>query len=149
MFGSKTLKSKNACCARSQKPRVLISNVALFELLYVLSCSSFPDNGVSLGSISVSLHIIFGVRSHKLLCRMDLKPPFLRLILCWISNLLRQGRLGILLISQPYCSLTESQNCCLDHSYPYSVIESTANLFTSSLSWYIHKTFFFVIYFCC
>ena len=43
-----------------------------FELFDVLPCSSSPNNGFSLGSISVSLHasdIIFAVRSHKLLYR--------------------------------------------------------------------------------
>ena len=43
-----------------------ISTLSLFELFGVLSCSSSPDNGVNLGSISVSLHtsdIIFAVWS--------------------------------------------------------------------------------------
>ena len=62
--GSKAHKSKNACCPRSQKPRVLISTLSLFELFDVLSCSSSQDDGVNLGSILVSLHtsdIIFAV----------------------------------------------------------------------------------------
>ena len=78
-------KSKNVCCSCSQIPRVLISTRASFELLDDLLCSSSPDYGVSLGAILVSLHtsdIIFAVRSRKLLCRMYLKLPFLKLILC-------------------------------------------------------------------
>ena len=60
-----------------------------FELFDALPCSSSPDNGVSLGSISVSLRtsdILFSVRSRKSLCRINgrmyIKPPFLQLILC-------------------------------------------------------------------
>ena len=87
-------KSKNACCPpRSQKPRFLLSTLASFELFDVLPCSCSPDNGVSLGSISVFLHIsdnILAVRSRKSLCRMYINLPFLRLILCRISNLLPQ-----------------------------------------------------------
>ena len=52
------------CCPRSQKPRVLISTLSLIELFDALSCSSSPDNGVILGSISMSWHtsdIIFAV----------------------------------------------------------------------------------------
>ena len=95
MLGSKTLKSKNACCSHSQKPRVLISTLASFELFDVLPWSSSPDNGVSLDLIVVSLHtsdIIFTVRSRKSLCCIYRKPPFLQLLLCWISNLLPQGQ---------------------------------------------------------
>ena len=58
-------------CLLSQKPRVLISTLTSFELFDVLPCSSSPDNGVCLGSISVSLHtsdIIFAVSSCKPLC---------------------------------------------------------------------------------
>ena len=43
------------CCIRSQKPRVLVSTLAWFELFDVIPCSSSPSNAVSLGSISVSL----------------------------------------------------------------------------------------------
>ena len=49
-------KSKKSCCSRSQKTQVLISTLALFELFDVFPCSFSPDNGVSLGSISVYLH---------------------------------------------------------------------------------------------
>ena len=66
LLGSKTLKSKNACSPRSQKLQVLISTLASFELFDVLPCSYSPDNGVSLGLISVSLHKkYFGVLSLK------------------------------------------------------------------------------------
>ena len=77
-------KPKYTCCPRSLKPRVLISSLASFELFDVLPCSSSPDNGVILGSISVSLHtsgIIFVVRFRKSLCRTYTKPPLLQLIL--------------------------------------------------------------------
>ena len=90
----------------------LISALASFELFDVLPCSSSPDNGVNLGQVLVSLHtfdIIFSVKSPKLLSCMDIKPPFLQLILCCISNLLLQGQVaGRLVISQPYRSLIES-----------------------------------------
>ena len=52
------------------------------------------------------------------------------------------------MVSQPYWSLIESQNGCLDNSNPNSLIESTVNQFETP-SWYIHKKFFFVIHFCC
>ena len=101
-LGLKTLTSKNACYSHSQKPRVLISTFASFELFDVLPCNSSPENGVSLGSVSVSYHtsdIIFAVMSHKSLCRIYVKSPFLQLILCWISSLLQQGQdVGRLLI---------------------------------------------------
>ena len=92
---AKTLKSKNACCPHYQKPRVLISTLASFELFDVLPWSSTPDNGVSLDLILVSLHtsyIIFAVRFRKSLCRMYRKPPFLQIMSCSISNLLSQGQ---------------------------------------------------------
>ena len=57
--------------------------------------SSSSDNGVSLDLIVVSLltsGVIFAVRTRKSLCRMYRKPPFLQLLLCWISNLLQQGQ---------------------------------------------------------
>ena len=81
---------ENAFCPHSQKPLVLISTLASFELFDVLPwnncvCLSSPDNCVSLDLILVSLHtsdIIFAVRSRKSLCRMYRKPPFLQLILC-------------------------------------------------------------------
>ena len=61
---------------------------------------------------------------------IHLKPPFLQLILCWITNLLPQVQdFGRLLISQPYWSLIESQNCCSDNLNPNSVIGSTVNQF--------------------
>ena len=125
-------KLKNVCCL---VPR----NLESWHLpLPRLNCLTFylnisPDNGVSLGSISVSLHtsdITFAVRSRISLCRIYIKPPFLQLILCWISNLLPQGQdVGRLLFSQPYRSLIESQNCCLDNSNQNSVIESNVNQF--------------------
>ena len=65
-LGSKIFMLKNACCPRSLKPRLLISTLAPFELFDVLPCSSSPDNGVSLGSISVCLHtsdVVFAVRT--------------------------------------------------------------------------------------
>ena len=88
---------------------------------------------LSLALISVSLYssdIIFAVRSRKWLCRMDMKPPFLQLILCWILNLLPQGQnVGRLLISLPYRSLIESWNYCLDNSNPNSVTGTAVNQF--------------------
>ena len=66
-------KSKDAYCPRSQKPRVLITTLAWFELPDVLPYSFSPDNGVGLGSISVLMHtldIIFAVRSRKSVCRI-------------------------------------------------------------------------------
>ena len=39
-----------------RKLETLISTLSLFELFDVLSCSSSPDNGINLGSTSVSLH---------------------------------------------------------------------------------------------
>ena len=103
----------------------------------VLPCSSSPDNGVNLGSFSVSLHTsdIFAARFHKSLCRMDIKPPFLQLLLCWVSNLLPQGQVvHRLIISQAYRSLTEPQNSCLDSSNPNLVIGSTACQFETPVS---------------
>ena len=130
---SKTLKSKNPCYPCSQKPRVLIFTLASFELFGVLPCSSSPDNGVSLGSISVFLHtsdVIFAVWSFKLLRRMVIKSPFLQLILYWISNLLPQVQdVDRLLIFQPYQSLIESHNSCLDNSKSNLVIGTTVNQF--------------------
>ena len=92
---AKTLQSKNVCCPHYQKPRVLISTLASFELFDVHPWSSTPDNGVSLDLILVSLHtsyIIFAVRFRKSLCRMYRKPPFLQIMSCSISSLLSQGQ---------------------------------------------------------
>ena len=65
-------KSKNVLPS-FQKPRVLISTLASFELFDVQPCSSPQDNGVSLDSVLVSLHtydIILVARSRKSLCRI-------------------------------------------------------------------------------
>ena len=59
--------------AFSQKPHVMISNLASFELFDILTCSSASDIGINLGSISMSL---------LSLCRMNIKPPSLHLIPC-------------------------------------------------------------------
>ena len=118
------------CCPLSQSPDIFLISI-LPRLNFLTFClgSSSPENGVSLGLVSVPFYtsdIIFAVRSRKS-CRMDIKPPFLQLILYWISNLLPQGQdVGRLLISQPHWSLIEPQNCCLDDSNPNSVIGSTA-----------------------
>ena len=73
-------KSKNVLPS-FQKPRVLISTLASFELFDVQPCSSPQDNGVSLDSVLVSLHtynIILVARSRKSLCRIYIyKATFL------------------------------------------------------------------------
>ena len=69
----------------------------------------------------------------------------MQLILCWISNLLPQGQVfGRSVISKPHRSLIESQNWCLDGSNR----NCRQPVWNSSLSWYIHKTFFFVLHLC-
>ena len=57
----------------SQKPHVMVSNLASFALFDILTCGSASDNGINLGLISVSL---------LSLRRMNIKPPFLQLIPC-------------------------------------------------------------------
>ena len=94
-WGRKPL-SKNTRCPRSKKPRVLISILASFELFDFPPCSSSPDNGVNLGLIVVSLHMSgISDASRKSLCRINIKPHSLQLILCWIPNLLCKGTLLI------------------------------------------------------
>ena len=90
----KTNNLKNTCCPCIQRPRALISTLTSLEMFDILPCSFFPENGVSLGSVSVSLQtfdITFAVRSRKSLCRVDVKSSFLQFILCSVSNLLPQG----------------------------------------------------------
>ena len=103
------------------------------KILNTLLCSSSPDIGLNLDSISVSLQtsgIIFAVRSRRSLCPMDIKSTFLQLILCWTSNLPPQGQVvRRLVISQPYRSLIESQNWVLNSSNWNSVTGSTVNQF--------------------
>ena len=70
-LGLNTLKSKNACCPLSQKPRARTSSLALLDLFAVRLLRYSPLNGTSVGSFSVSQHTsdnIFAVRSLKLLC---------------------------------------------------------------------------------
>ena len=70
-WGRKPLSRKMYAALVPRNLKVLISTFALFELFDVLPCSSSPNEGVSLGLISVSLHtpdIIFAVRSRKSLC---------------------------------------------------------------------------------
>ena len=57
-------------------------------------------------------------------CSQNHKPPFLQLMLCWISNLLPHGQnVGRFVISQICHKLTESQNYCFDISKPCLVID--------------------------
>ena len=125
----------------------------IFTLSDVQSCNFFPDNVVSLGFISISLHtsdITFAVTLHKLVCHMDINPHFLQLLLCWKSNLLPQGQfVGRLVISQPQSSLIESQNCCFRYSSkPNSVIESITNQFETPV-WVDKSTRCFPLSFIC
>ena len=62
---------------------------------------------------------------------MQIKPLFLQLILCWISNLQQHGQdVGRLQVFPTiYESLIESQDGCLEKLNPNSIIESTVNQF--------------------
>ena len=126
VFGSNTLISKNACWPLLQNPRALMSSLATFDQFVVFPCRSSPDKDNNFGSISVSLqtsNTILAVRSRKSLCLILTKRPFLRLMVCWISNLLPHGQnVGRFAISQLSRNLTESQNCYFDSSKPCSVI---------------------------
>ena len=141
MLGSETLKSKNACWHHYQKPRVLISTLASFELFDVLPWSSSPDNGVSLDLILVSLHtsdVIFAVRSRKSLCRMHKKPPFLQRMCAEYQIYYHKDKMLVdCMFSQPYQSLIESHNRCLDYSNPNSVFESNVNQFETTARVYV------------
>ena len=55
-LGSNTLKSKNACCSLSQKPRARSLSLASLDLFSVQLLRSFLLNGTSFGCIPVSLH---------------------------------------------------------------------------------------------
>ena len=69
----------------------------------VLPWSSSPDKGIIILSLSPYLcKLLLAVRSRKSLCLMLTKPPFLLLMLCWMSNLLSHGQnVGRFAISQP------------------------------------------------
>ena len=126
--GSKTLKSKNACCSRFQKPRVLIFTFASFELFDVLPDSSSPDNVVNFGSILVSLHtsdIIFAVRSQKLLFILSCNSYCAEYQVYYHQDKM----LVDCMFSQQYRSPIKSENCCLDNLNPNSVIGRTVNQF--------------------
>ena len=77
-----------------------MSNLTSFEWFAVLLAKSCPFNGITFGSISVSLHIsnrIFDVRSSKLLCLIVAK------------TLLPRGHVdGKFEISQSYLKLIDS-----------------------------------------
>ena len=130
-LGSKTLKSKIACCPVSQTPCALMSSLASFVVFAVLKPNSSPVNGVNFGSISTSLQIsdnIFASLSYRSLCLKDTKPPFLQLIQCWTLNLLPQEHVvGKFAILHPYRKRIASQKCCFDSLKPKSLISSAVS----------------------
>ena len=71
--------------------------------------------------------IVFAFRSRKSLSCMYIKPPFLQLILRWVSKLLPQGQdIGRLHV---FPTISDSCWISLDKSNPNSVIGSTVNQF--------------------
>ena len=141
--------SKNACFLCSQKGRVLISTLASFELFDVLPCSSSPDNSVSLDSCTLlTSDLLLLLVSHYVVC------IYIHLSCnsyCTEYQIYYRKDKMLLdcMFSQPYQSLIESQNCCLDNSNPNSVIGSTVSQSDTPVRVDIHKMFFFVIHFCC
>ena len=104
-----------------------------------IPCSTFPGNGVSLGSISVFSHtsgIVFAVRYPKSLCCMYIKSLFLQSHFSSFTVLNIKGKDKMLvdcMFSQLYRSLIKSQNCWLDHSNPNFIIERAVNQFELQL----------------
>ena len=150
------LQIKKSLLSFFQKPHARTSSLTSLDLFAVQLLRSFPLNGTSFGSISVSFYTsdnIFIARFLKSLCMIVTKPPFLQLtlfctsnlffkslclivtkppfwqlILCCISNLLPHGHIfGNFEIFHLYLKLIESQKCCLDNSKPYSVMGNMAS----------------------
>ena len=136
MLGSEVLKSKNDYCPLSQTRCAPISSLALFVVFVVLRPNSLPVKNVNFRSISISLQtsdIIFAVRSLKLLCLIDMNPPFLQLIQCCILNLVPQGHVvGKFAMLHPHHKRIASQKCCFDSSKPKLLIGIAVSQFDTS-----------------